>query len=91
MENGSGLHQERDDTPETDIIHFPNGLADSLVTELEAPETLLAPLWAGEAQLPKSADGEESGRVEWAIAFISRGSAAIASFCNTIRPSGRHA
>ncbi len=34
-----------DDTPETDIIHFPNGLADSLVTELEAPETLLAPLW----------------------------------------------
>lgn len=73
-----------DETPETDIIHFPNGLADSLITELESPETLLAPLWAGEAQLPKSASGEDNGRVEWAIAFITRGTATIASFCNTI-------
>lgn len=73
-----------DDTPTEATLHFPGGLADSLTDELGASAPLLTPLWAGDANLPPAADGTDNGRVEWAVAFLESGTAALASYCNTI-------
>ncbi|GBQ06028.1 DNA topoisomerase IV subunit B [Saccharibacter floricola] len=74
-----------DDTPpKEDVIHYPNGLADALRAEINNENTLLTPLWAGEADLPRTADGKTGGRVEWAVAFLDRGTSGLTSYCNTI-------
>lgn len=73
-----------DDTPTEAVLHFPGGLADSLTDELGPSAPLLAPLWAGEAPLPPAADGTETGKVEWAVAFLDSGTASLVSYCNTI-------
>ncbi|MGV4876418.1 DNA topoisomerase IV subunit B [Acetobacter indonesiensis] len=73
-----------DDTPTEAVLHFPGGLADSLTDELGPKAPLLTPLWAGDAALPPAADGTDNGRVEWAVAFLESGTAALASYCNTI-------
>jgi topoisomerase IV subunit B len=73
-----------DETPPETLIHFPNGLADSLNAELPADASLLAPVWSGDADLPQAADGRTGGRVEWALAFRETGQASLESFCNTI-------
>ncbi|MDG6094473.1 DNA topoisomerase IV subunit B [Acetobacter sp. AN02] len=80
----ASLIREGDPTPAEATLHFPGGLADSLMDELGAEAPLLAPLWAGEADLPAAPDGTGNGRVEWAIAFLESGSSSFASFCNTI-------
>ncbi|TLU72977.1 DNA topoisomerase IV subunit B [Lichenicoccus roseus] len=72
------------DVPEEALLHFPGGLADSLRDELGEPARLLAELWSGEAALPAAPDGKSTGRLEWAIAWLESGEAALASFCNTI-------
>ncbi len=72
------------DVPEEALLHFPGGLADSLRDELGEPARLLAELWSGEAALPAAPDGRSTGRLEWAIAWLESGEAALASFCNTI-------
>lgn len=70
--------------PTETTIHFPNGLADSLNAELGDAPALLAPVWAGEADLPTAADGRTGGKLEWAVAFIESGGASLTSYCNTI-------
>ncbi|MGI4748888.1 MAG: ATP-binding protein, partial [Janthinobacterium lividum] len=72
------------DIPETAVLHFPGGLADSLRDELDDKATLLFDLWSGEANLPAGPDGAQTGRVEWALAWLESGESALASFCNTI-------
>ncbi|WP_406586738.1 DNA topoisomerase IV subunit B [Asaia lannensis] len=73
-----------DDIPAEETIHFPNGLADSLNAELGATPALLAPVWAGEADLPQAADGRTGGKLEWAVAFLEQGASSMTSYCNTI-------
>lgn len=73
-----------DETPLESIIHFPNGLADSLEAELGKDPALLAPLWSGDAELPTAADGRTGGKVEWAVAFLETGTSSMTSWCNTI-------
>lgn len=73
-----------DAPPKEDVIHYPNGLADALRAEINNENTLLTPLWAGEADLPRTADGKTGGRVEWAVAFLDRGTSGLTSYCNTI-------
>ncbi|OUJ15648.1 DNA topoisomerase IV subunit B [Acetobacter sp. DsW_063] len=72
-----------DATPSEAVLHFPGGLADSLSDELGPQAPLLAPIWAGDADLPET-NGVSNGRVEWAIAFLESGEARFVSFCNTI-------
>ncbi|WP_408736906.1 DNA topoisomerase IV subunit B [Acetobacter conturbans] len=72
-----------DETPTEAVLHFPGGLADSLADELGKNAPLLAPIWAGEAELPET-NGVSNGRGEWAIAFLESGTPSFLSFCNTI-------
>ncbi len=64
-------------------LHFPGGLRDSLEDDL-AGSTTVVPLWAGDATLPNAANGDRSGRVEWAIAWLEEGEGSLASYCNTV-------
>ncbi|WEQ52601.1 DNA topoisomerase IV subunit B [Komagataeibacter oboediens] len=78
-----------DEVPAEAVLHFPGGLADSLRDELGDKAALLTDLWAGDADLPTGPDGVDTGRMEWAIAFLEQGTAALASYCNTIpTPNG---
>ncbi|NHO31311.1 DNA topoisomerase IV subunit B [Acetobacter fallax] len=77
------LIRSGDSTPSEAVLHFPGGLADSLADELGPAAPLLAPLWAGSADLPEI-NGNATGRVEWAIGFLESGNASFVSFCNTI-------
>lgn len=78
------LLKAEDETPAEALIQFPNGLEDALAADLGDNAALLSPYWAGEAELPIAADGRTGGRVEWAVAFLESGAAALTSFCNTI-------
>ena len=70
------------EVPAEALLHFPGGLADSLRDEVGEAGGL-AEAWSGEAELP-TASGVATGRLEWAIAWLASGEAALASFCNTI-------
>ncbi|GBQ22409.1 DNA topoisomerase IV subunit B [Gluconacetobacter sacchari] len=71
------------DIPAEAVLHFPGGVADSLRDELGSA-ALLAEMWSGDADLPVGPDGAETGRMEWAVAFLEAGSSSLASYCNTI-------
>jgi len=67
------------DIPASAELHFPGGLADSLAEELGTNPSLVVPVWAGEAPLP-----DETGKLEWACAWLDGGEASLATYCNTI-------
>ena len=74
------LIQPGSDIPATAVLHFPGGLRDSLEEDIaDAPRVLSQP-WAGEAALP----GEDSGRLEWAAAWLETGDGFLHSYCNTV-------
>ncbi len=72
-----------DEVPAEALLHFPGGLRDSLTEDLGTTALAVPELWAGEATLPR-AGGRETGRAEWAIAWVERGDSHLASYCNTV-------
>jgi topoisomerase-4 subunit B len=72
----------KDDVPAEAVLHFPGGLRDSLDADI-AGAACAVPLWAGEAALPET-NGERTGRVEWAIAWLDEGEGFLHSYCNTV-------
>ncbi len=73
----------REPVPAEALLHFPGGLRDSLEADTEALPRL-GVLWSGEADLPPRADGERSGRVEWAAAWLEQDDGFLHSYCNTV-------
>ncbi len=78
------LRDARDETPAEAMLHFPGGLRDSLEAEIGETARALPQLWAGDADLPASAEGRSTGRVEWAIAWLESEDGFLHSYCNTI-------
>ncbi|MCL2427917.1 MAG: DNA topoisomerase IV subunit B [Alphaproteobacteria bacterium] len=78
------LRRDKDETPAEATLHFPGGLRDSLEAETEDAERALAPIWAGEAELGTTAEGEQQGRVEWAATWLEEGEGFLHSYCNTV-------
>ena len=77
------LKAGKDETPAEAVLHFPGGLRDSLEADIGAVPRV-APLWAGEADLPAAADGRPAGRVEWAVVWLETGEGFVHSYCNTV-------
>ena len=73
------LIRGKDDVPEKETLHFPNGLSDYLSTALDGRETVTGLAFAGEADLNGG-----SGRAEWALAWAEQGDGSLASYCNTV-------
>jgi topoisomerase-4 subunit B len=69
-------------TPETDLFHFPGGISDFLETLLEKRDLLTPTFFQGSMDFP-----HKEGRIEWAIAWASKGDGAFTSYCNTIATS----
>lgn len=69
--------------PSETTLHFPNGLEDSLKEEV-VNATLICPIWSGDVALPNDNNGNSTGKIEWSIAWLEKGEATLASFCNTI-------
>jgi topoisomerase IV subunit B len=70
----------KDDTPQTEILHFPNGIKDFLESELAGIKTITNDLFAGEADFVGAI-----GKVEWAIGWVhTHHDNFTASYCNTV-------
>ncbi len=72
------LLKSGDTTPESDTIHFPNGLKDFLDQEIEGADLVTPTPFAGSGEM------EAGGRVEWAIAWPTDRDGFINSYCNTV-------
>ncbi len=70
------------DIPQDATLHFPGGLRDSLEEDIQGTEQV-GTVWSGDAAFPV-ADGRDQGRLEWALAWLADGDAALASYCNTV-------
>ena len=85
----AALLKGRPETPAEALLHFPGGLRDSLEDEIGS-DGRIAELWAGEAELPASSNGQPTGRVEWALCWREadgEGAGFLHSFCNTVPTS----
>lgn len=71
------------DIPKEATLHFPNGLEDSLKEETES-KPLICPIWSGDVNLPSDSKGNNTGKIEWSMAWLEKGESSLASFCNTI-------
>ncbi len=65
--------------PQTDTLHFPNGLLDFLKASLEKRDVIMDKFFHGQLPLP-----DKVGRVEFAIAWPEDGEPLNHSYCNTI-------
>ena len=62
-----------------DVFHFPGGLQDYLLATIEGRQTVTPRPFAGKTDLP-----DKSGKVEFAIAWPTKGEGFMHSYCNTI-------
>ncbi|WP_445193775.1 DNA topoisomerase IV subunit B [Sphingomonas sp. Tas61C01] len=78
------LAEITDDTPAEAAFQFPGGLADHLKEQVGARECATADFFAGSQDFPAGADGQKSGRVEWAVAWPLWSDGSYSWYCNTI-------
>ena len=70
--------------PESEILHFPKGVADYLVSSMSGLTPIVDSLFTGDVNL-----GGKNGRVEWAMGWSDEGEGFVHSYCNTIpTPAG---
>ncbi len=74
----------KDGVPAEALLHFPGGLRDSLQEDIGDLPRAVPELWAGDADLPATADGKTGGRVEWAVAWLEGADGFLHSYCNTV-------
>ena len=73
-----------DDVPAEAVFQFPGGLADHLAEQVSGRECVTSIPFAGRQDFPTGPNGEEMGRVEWAIAWPLWSDGAYSWYCNTI-------
>ena len=79
----SSLIKADSDIPAQAELHFPGGLRDSLAAELGDTALVLPEIWAGEAKFAPI-NGQEQGKLEWALAWVEQGDSSIDTYCNTV-------
>jgi topoisomerase-4 subunit B len=78
------LKAGKDETPAEAVLHFPGGLRDSLEADIGEATRVLPQPWAGEADLPAAPNGDSTGRVEWAAAWLDGEDGFLHTYCNTV-------
>jgi topoisomerase-4 subunit B len=78
------LKPGKDEIPAEAVLHFPGGLRDSLEADIDGSTRALPALWAGEADLPAAPNGDPTGRLEWAAAWLEDSDGFLHSYCNTV-------
>lgn len=73
------LTQNKHNVPESETIHFPNGILDYLDSVTENDEKITDQPFNGEVQFP-----EKKGRIEWAIHWAPTHENTLQSYCNTV-------
>ena len=73
-----------EDVPAEAVFQFPGGLADHLAEQVSGRECVTSMPFAGRQDFPAGPDGEEMGRVEWAIAWPLWSDGSYSWYCNTI-------
>ncbi len=74
-----GLIDKESKVKTEEVFHFPNGIEDFLSNTLAGQQMLTPRPFSGQTKLP-----DDEGRVEFAIAWPSRGEGFMRSYCNTI-------
>ena len=73
-----------DDVPAEAVFQFPGGLADHLAEQVSGRECVTSVPFAGTQDFPLGPEGQEMGRVEWAIAWPLWSDGSYSWYCNTI-------
>ena len=73
-----------EDVPAEAVFQFPGGLADHLAEQVGARECVTTVPFTGSQDFPTGPDGQEMGRVEWAIAWPLWSDGSYSWYCNTI-------
>jgi topoisomerase-4 subunit B len=69
---------EKDNVPESEVLHFPGGLRDFLASELNGKTLVTSDMFTGSSKKPGG-----HGSVEWAVAWFND-DGFISSYCNTV-------
>ena len=72
-----------DDVPQEATFQFPGGLADHLREEVGSRECVTSEFFSGSQYFPQ-ADGQQQGRVEWAVAWPLWSDGSTSWYCNTV-------
>ena len=72
------------DVPPEAVFQFPGGLADHLREQIAGRECATADFFAGTQDFPAGPNGEQSGRVEWAVSWPLWSDGSYSWYCNTI-------
>ncbi len=75
----ASLIKKGGEVPESDRLHFPNGLRDFLEVQIEGRKTLTPDPFYGSAKF-----SDEEGRLEWAVSWPADEEGFISSYCNTV-------
>ncbi len=72
-----------DDVPQEATFQFPGGLADHLREEVGTRECVTSEFFSGSQDFPEI-DGQQQGRVEWAVAWPLWSDGSTSWYCNTV-------
>ncbi|WP_066649876.1 MULTISPECIES: DNA topoisomerase IV subunit B [Sphingomonas] len=72
------------DVPPEAVFQFPGGLADHLREQVAGRECATADFFAGTQDFPAGPNGEQAGRVEWAVSWPLWSDGSYSWYCNTI-------
>ncbi len=73
-----------DDVPAEAVFQFPGGLADHLAEQIGGRECVTSQPFTGSQDFPANDQGEQQGRVEWAMAWPLWSDGSYSWYCNTI-------
>ncbi|MBS7668753.1 DNA topoisomerase IV subunit B [Croceicoccus gelatinilyticus] len=73
-----------EDVPAEAVFQFPGGLADHLKEQVGTRECVTTDFFAGSQDFPANEQGQQQGRVEWAIAWPLWSDGSYSWYCNTI-------
>ncbi|HTN15701.1 MAG TPA: DNA topoisomerase IV subunit B [Sphingomonadaceae bacterium] len=73
-----------DDVPAEAVFQFPGGLSDHLAEQIGTRECVTSQFFSGSQDFPAGPEGEQMGRVEWAIAWPLWSDGSYSWYCNTV-------